>query len=284
MLSQFDYIKPVLLEEALEYLATHTGTKVLAGGTDLMVLLRRNLIECEHILDIKGIEELSRFDYEEKKGFYIGAAVTVNQISDHPIIHKKYTALKEAADWLASYQLRNRATLVGNICNASPGADFAGPLLVYNAVVHIAGVNGKREIPLSEFFVGVKKTALMPEEIVIGVSLPDVLEGDKSVFLKQARIKGHDLGISAATVRKSSNGEVLIGMTAVAPTPIRLYALETALEGKEITQDLLDWVTNQVSDSISPISDMRSSKEYRLHVSGVLVKKGLSRLFLEGGH
>ena len=195
MLSKFDYVRPQFLEEALSYLEHNSGTKILAGGTDLMIMLRRNAEMPEHILDIKGIPETRLLEYKPGEGLFIGASVTVNQVAEAEIIQKKYPALVQAANLLASYQLRNRATLVGNICNASPGADLAGPLMVYHGKVVIAGMKGKRRIDINSFFTGVKKTVLEPQEMVIGVALEDVGSGDASVFFKQTRIKGHDLGI-----------------------------------------------------------------------------------------
>jgi carbon-monoxide dehydrogenase medium subunit len=283
MLSKFDYYKPNRLDDAIGYLSDHPGTRILAGGTDLMILLRRNLITCDHILDIKSIPETHRFECVAGEGLFIGASVTVNEISESDVIQKDYPAIKEAADALASYQLRNRATLVGNICNASPGADLAGPLLVYDAVIHIAGPNGQRAMPIHEFFVGVKKIALLPEELVIGITLPEVKDGDISTFMKQARIKGHDLGIAATAVRLTTEGKYAIAMTAVAPTPIRLSELEKQLISLPKSQETAEWAQGQVQNHIRPISDVRSSAEYRLHISGVLVKRALNRLNEKGG-
>lgn len=283
MLSNFDYVRPQVLEEALIYLEQNAGTKIFAGGTDLMVMLRRNAEIPEHILDIKGIPETKRLEYTPKEGLYIGAAVTVNQIGELDNILEKYPSLSQAANLLASYQLRNRATLVGNICNASPGADLAGPLMVYDAKVHIAGRQGNREVDINTFFTGVKKTVLKPGEIVIGVSLPDVDDGDVSVFFKQARIKGHDLGIVGVAARLTEDRKIRIAMSAVAPTPIRLIPLEEILNSQPLTAELASMACSEVRKMIKPISDVRSSAEYRLHVSGVLVKRALEHLLALGG-
>ena len=128
MLSKFTYSRPESIEEALQYLEENQDTKVLAGGTDLLVLLRRNAIDCKHVLDIKGIPEIQKIEYVPNEGLYIGAAVTVNQLTRHPIIRENTLHLPKG-QIPASYQLRNRATIAGNICNASPGADLAPPLV-----------------------------------------------------------------------------------------------------------------------------------------------------------
>jgi len=283
MLSKFNYLKPKSLDEALAYIKENPGTKLLAGGTDLMIVLRRNMEIVDHVLDIKDIPETKRFEYKAGEGLFIGASVTVNEISECDVVAEKYAAVKEAADSLASYQLRNRATLVGNLCNASPGADLASPLLVFDAVVHIAGPNGIREVALENFFTGVKRTVLVPGEIVIGVMLPDVKAGDTSVFLKQARIKGHDLGIAGVSIRRTGEGKLCVGMTAVAPTPIRLRNLEESLQSKPFSAETAEWLNEEIKHHIKPISDIRSSAEYRLHVSGVLAQKGLMQLIAMGG-
>jgi CO/xanthine dehydrogenase FAD-binding subunit len=283
VLSKFDYVRTQVLEEALAYLGKNAGTKILAGGTDLMVMLRRNVEMPEHVLDIKSIPETKRLEYKPQEGLFIGASITVNQVAEAEFIQKKYTALAQAANSLASYQLRNRATLVGNICNASPGADLSGPLLVYEAKVHIANCQGERVVDVNEFFTGVKKTVLKQGDLVVGVSLPDVGDEDVSLYLKQTRIKGHDLGIVGVAARLTAEKKCFVAMSAVAPTPIRLTKLEAMINSQPLTTELAALAGEEARNQIKPISDMRSSAEYRLHVSGVLVKRALSQLLTMGG-
>jgi len=283
VLSKFDYVKPQLLTEALNYLEQNADTKILAGGTDLMVILRHNAAMPKHILDIKDIPETNRLEYTINEGLFIGACITVNKVAESKLILEKYPALVQAANSLACYQLRNRATLVGNICNASPGADLAGPLMVYDAKVHIANAKGRRTIDINLFFTGVKKTVLKDNELVIGVSIPNVTEGDTSIFLKQTRIKGHDLGIVGVAARLTADKKVRLAMTAVAPTPIRIVKLEETLSSQPLTAEIATAAGKEVCNIIRPISDVRSSAEYRLHVSGVLVKRALLHLSSMGG-
>ncbi|HHT50206.1 MAG TPA: xanthine dehydrogenase family protein subunit M [Eubacteriaceae bacterium] len=278
MLSKFDYYKPKSIKEALDYLDNNDETRILAGGTDLMILLRRNAITCKHILDIKAIPEIQRFDYKNGEGLYIGAGVNVNQIVDSEIIEEKYPALHQAAASLASYQLRNRATLVGNICNASPGGDLPPVLLVYDAEVHIIGPEGEKMVNIKDFFLGVKKTILKDNEIVLGVLLPDVEEGDNSVYLKQSRLKGHDLATVGVAARRNNENKISLAIAAVAPIPLKLTELEDVINEKGLSNDLPDWVEGEIKKYISPISDVRSSKEYRIHISGVLAKRALQTL------
>lgn len=283
MLSKFDYVRPQALEEAIIYLEQNQATKILAGGTDLMIMLRRNGTTVKHILDIKSLEEIKRLEYNQQQGLLIGAAITVNEIAETQLIQEKYPALAQAAQSLASYQVRNRATVVGNICNASPGADLAGPLLVYDAQVQIAHSQKRYTVDLHKFFRGVKQTILQPNEIVLGVTLPPIDSGEGSIYLKQARIKGHDLGIVGVAARLTVQKELRLAMSAVAPTPIRLFALEKLLNAQPFTREQAVWAEQGVRKFIKPISDVRSSAEYRLHIAGVLVKRALLQLLDLGG-
>ena len=269
MISRFAYFKPHNINEAVQYLEKEEKSFVLAGGTDLMILLRRNIINAEHIVDIKGLPETSEFSFVDGAGLTIGASV---------VVKAKYPALNQAAASLASFQLRNRATVVGNICNASPGADLPPALLVYDAVVNIAGPQGTRQVPLHEFFTGVKRTVLQRGEIVVSVYLPDPGEGDKSIYLRQARLRGHDLAAVGVASRVRPDGKVAIGISAVAPTPKRLFALEDMINERGLSQETVELAGQAIHEHIRPITDVRSSAQYRLLTSSVLLKRGLLAL------
>lgn len=279
MLNKFDYYKPVSLEKAVAYLNENSETKILAGGTDLLISLQKNKENCKHILDIKEIPELKEFSYIPGKGYFIGAAIIVNRIIEDKLLREKYPAISQGADVLASYQVRNRATMVGNICNASPGADFAAPLLVYNAKVHIASIEGTRVVELCEFFTGVKKTILKPNELVVGISVPDVEPNDRSVYLRKARIKGADLCNVAIALRLTPQKKVNIAIGAVSTTPMRLFELEDKIAEREQTLELGDWLAEEIKGYINPRrNSIRSSPEYRYLITGVLAKRGWLKL------
>ena len=278
MLSRFKYLKPHNLNEAVQYLEKEDKSFVLAGGTDLMILLRRNLINAEHIVDIKGLPEMAELEFIDGAGLTIGASVVVNTVVDSEVVKAKYPALNQASASLASFQLRNRATVVGNICNASPGADLPPALLVYDAVVNIAGPQGMRQVPLHEFFTGVKRTVLQRGELVISVQLPDPGNGDKSIYLRQARLRGHDLATVGVASRIKPDGKVAVGICAVAPTPLRLFALEEKINERELNQETVEWAAEEIKQHIRPITDVRSSAQYRLQMASVLLKRGLSHL------
>lgn len=279
MLSNFHYYKPESLESALSYLKENPGTTILAGGTDLAVLLRANAVICDKILDIKSIPEGKVLSYTPDEGLFIGASILVNEICEDDQIREVYPALSQAADGLASYPIRNRATVVGNICTASPGADMAAPLLVYDAKVHIASSEGNRTVDIKEFFLGVKKTVLKENEIVTGVSLPPVKDGDNSVYLRQARVKGHDLCNVGLALRLTAEKELFMAIAAVNTTPVRLTELEASIAGKELTPELGEFLSEEIKKHMSPRrNSVRSSGAYRYHMAGVLTKRGLRRL------
>ncbi|CAA7600942.1 CO dehydrogenase flavoprotein C-terminal domain [Acididesulfobacillus acetoxydans] len=282
--SDFLYIKPPSLSDLLNHLESWgEKSKVLAGGTDLLVLLRRHDLSPSYVVDIKGIEELQRLEEVEGGDIFLGAGLTVNEAAHSGLVQKRYKALADAANKLASYQLRNRATVVGNICNASPGADLAGPLLVFDAKVQIVSTQGKREVLLQDFFTGVKKTILRPQELLYGLTLPAVTAGERSIYLKLARIKGHDLGIVGVAGRLDSRKKFHLAMSSVAPTPLRLTRLEALLNGSSRSAELPDQAAEAVQEEIRPISDVRASAAYRQHMAGVLVKRVVQYLVQEGG-
>ncbi len=285
MLSNFDYYKPDNLQDAVAYLDKNPDTIILAGGTDLMLDLRSNKLDVKNLLDIKGIPETNKLTYTPGEGLFIGASIPVNAISEDQEIRDKYPALVHATDALGSYQIRNRATLAGNIANASPGADTSAPLLVYEAKVHIASSEGTRVVTIEDFFTGLKQTTVKDNEIVIGVSIDDVKPEEKSIYLRKSRIKGHDLCNVGLALRLTEDKKVYIAIGAVQPVPVRLTELEESLASKELNEDLGPWIQEEIKKYISPRKgSVRSSAEYRYHIAGVLAKRGLLSLIDKGAN
>ena len=278
-LPKFDYLKPKTVEELAGILADHAeDAKIFAGGTDLLVLMRDRLVRPKYLVDIKEIEELRRLSHDGEKGLTIGAAVTLNEIIESDVVREHFGVLRSAANTLADYNIRNRATLVGNICNASPAADTAPALLVLDAEVEIASREGERTIPIQEFFKGIKRTALELGEFVKSVKIPNPPEGAKGEYLKWGRIRGEDLAVVgvAALVANSGKKLVRIALSSVAPTPI-LISVDGFFEGGSL-EERIDKVASIVVSKISPISDVRASREYRLHMTGVLTRRVLKQL------
>lgn len=280
-LPKFDYLRPRTTEELAAALAEHgADAKLFAGGTDLIVLMRDKLVRPKYVIDIKGIEELRELSWNERRGLTIGAAVTLNELIASEVVRGRFGALWKAAGTLADPTIRNRATLVGNICNASPAADTAPALLVLDAEVEVVSVKGERVIPIQEFFRGVKLTALERGEFVRAVRVPNPPEGAKGDYLKWGRTRGEDLAVVGVAGLAVNSGKKLvrIALSSVAPTPLLVPEVEGIFEGGGSVEEQMDKAASVVVEKISPISDVRASKEYRLHMAGVLTKQILKRL------
>lgn len=274
-MKKFEYFKPQSLEEAYELLVEY-GDKahILNGGTDLIVRMREGLVQPEVVVDIKGIEGLEEISYKEEDGLTIGACTTLNDLSSNPIVQEKFILLGQAAHTVGSLQVRNRATMVGNICNASPLADTATPLLALDAMVIIHGKEGLREVSIHDFFVWVRETCLKHGEIVTGVRVPIFKKVVFADYQKLSRRKEVDLSTVCASIVKI-DGEYKIALGAVAPTPIRLRATEAYLRHKELEDEIIEEAQEIAMSEVSPITDIRASKEYRLEMVKVLVGRGL---------
>jgi probable selenate reductase FAD-binding subunit len=274
-MNNFDYAKPSTIEEAVSlYKKYGEKARLLLGGTDLVVLMDAGAIVPDILIDLKGIEELKRLELDESF-LHIGARVTFNELIDSPTVKEKFPLLWEASRTIASTGVRNRATLVGNICSAVPSADSAPALLVCDAVVVIAGEEGDKEVPITEFFTGPRKTVLKPGEIVKEVKIHYGNEKFGGSYIKLGRYDGEDLAQVGVATLIGEDKDYKIAFCAVAPKPVRATEAENYLKGKDLTEEVLEEATNLALKAISPISDIRASKEYRLYVSGVLVKRSL---------
>ncbi len=266
----FTYQKCSDLSQAMKWLETE-GTYLLAGGTDLLVGIRGGKFKARQLVDIKDIEELKILK-EDQDGITIGAGVTLNQILRFDPVRKNVPVLAEGCHSIGSYSVRNRATLVGNICNASPAADTAAPLYCLGARVKIAGPDGRRSVPIEEFFTGPGKSALKAGELVTAVVIPRPYPQGKGVYKKISRTRSVDLATVGVAVQRW-RGEVRIALGAVAPTPVRAVSVEKAINADNITD--LSQAAGLVKNDISPITDLRGSREYRYHLAEVLVRRGL---------
>lgn len=281
-MNEFEYFKPDSIKETISILSQHgEKSQILNGGTDLIVGIRDKIIQPEYLVDIKAIPQLNRITYNKQDGLNIGATVTLNEISNSKVVQTHYPILIKACKTVGSYQVRNRATLVGNICNASPAADTAPPLLVLEAKVNIIGPTGEKIVPINQFFTGVKKNILKKGEIVTSITIPPIKGKWVGVYLKQGRKKEVDLatvGVAVVCIRD----EVRIALGAVAPVPVRAFKTEELLKGKIMDEPLLEKAGKSALTEVSPISDIRSSQEYREEIIKVLVRRAI--LQAKGGH
>lgn len=276
----FEYLRPTSLAEAIA-MRQRYGDKavVLNGGTDVVIQLRERLISPDYVIDIKQLDGLHDLKFDPENGLYIGACVTMNELGENPAVKEHYPYLAEAALSVGSKQVRNRATCIGNIINASPLCDTGTPLYVMDASLVIAGSNGTREVKIQDFITFVRRTVLAKDEIVLGIKVP-YIPNAKGIFTKIARRKEVDLSTICGTVLKVGKSYRL-AFGAVAPTPVRLPKTEALLEGKDLTEELIEEASNLAQTEVSPISDVRASKEYRLDVVKVIVRRSLTALAQE---
>lgn len=270
----FEYFRPTTLKEALNLLNTYgEDASILNGGTDLIVRMREGHSNPKVVIDIKHIEMLRHIKVTDSE-ITIGACVLLNDVGSHPIIRERAPFLAQAALTVGSKQVRNRATCIGNICNASPLADTATPLLALDAEVEIYGDEGSKRVPLKDFFVFVRKTVLKPNEIVTGIFFKTD-KNSKGIFQKMSRRKEVDLSTVCGTVFRGSEGH-RVSMGAVAPTPIRLLKTETFLDEHDLTEAVIKQACDMAMKEVSPISDIRASKEYRQEMVSLILKHALS--------
>ena len=274
---EFEFLQPKSIAEAIAMRVEHGDRLVVYnGGTDIVIQLRDRLIAPDYVMDVKKIPGLHEITFSEKEGLFIGACVTMNEIGGNEAVRTHYPFLAEAALSVESKQVRNRATSVGNIVNASPLCDTGTPLYAADAVMCLEGPNGKREVPIREFITFVRRTVLQKDEIVTGIKVP--YDKDlRGIFTKVARRREVDLSTICATVARSGS-EWKLAFGAVAPTPVRLPKTEELLRGKEITEALIDEAAKLARTEVSPIDDVRASKEYRLDVVEVIVRRSLKAL------
>ncbi len=284
VLPQFNYLTPETLDEASKKAAELGVTaKIMAGATDLIIPMKDHAIqpEPEYLIDIKKVEGLDYLEYDEEEGLKIGALTTLRRLEFSPLVQEKYPAVAYAAKSIASPQIRAKGTMAGNICNASPSCD-SGPIVVAtDAKILVHGVNGDRIIKGTEFFKGVKKTALEPGDIVTGIIFPPLSENKKAVYIKHAVRKAMDLAIvGVAAVIEVEDGickDAAIALGAVATTPIRAPKAEEILIGKELTDEVIEAAAQAAMDSCNPISDIRASKEYRSAMVKVFTKRAIKQ-------
>jgi carbon-monoxide dehydrogenase medium subunit len=276
-LKNFEYFAPTSVSEAVGYLQQYQGSaRVLAGGTDLFLRMRHRALMPDVIIDIKRIPELSNLHYDPEQGLHIGAAVTHADVVAHADVQQHYGALAEAASWVGTRQTRNRGTVVGNLCNASPAADTAPALLAYQASVTIAGPNGTREVDLEAFFQGPGQTVLDAADMVTGLTLPSLQGNQGWGFFRRTRTAIDIALVSSCAVLTSTNGvceQVCIGLGAVAPTPIRASQAERILQGQQPTPERVQTAGQTAAAECRPISDVRCSGDYRKSMVEVLTRR-----------
>jgi CO/xanthine dehydrogenase FAD-binding subunit len=270
-IAEFDYLRPKTLPEAVDFLVAHDGAaRPFMGGTDLFVRLRDGFHpETRYVVDLKGLPGMLDIAFDPAVGLRMGAAVNMNRMIAFSAVQAHYPILAEAGRTVASYQLRTRATVAGNLCNASPGSDTAPACLVLDARVVLFGPDGERRLPLNGFFTGPGQTQMQPGEIVTAIEIPLPPAGHAGRYIKLGRNAIGDLAIVGVAAfgfpdeTAASGHRFRIALASVAPVPFRAAAAEEILARGPLSDATIDAAAIAAMEAITPISDVRGSAEYR---------------------
>ena len=281
ILHSFSYYSPTTIDEAVKLLfECGSGASILAGGTDLIPKMKQGLVRPSHVVNIKKIPELVGI-IEDSKCIRIGALTHIREIEQNQHVKDHLKLLHDAVASLGSVQIRNMATLGGNLCNASPAADSAQALIALDAKAHINGPKRERVVDLENFFNGPGKTVLLKGEILTSVEVPKAKKNSISCFMKLGRTS-LDLATVSIAVQANFNGmnveEIGVVLGAVAPTPLRVKKVEDYLIRHQLDSEQIESAADLVSRSIKPITDIRGSAEYRRKASKGLTLAALSSI------
>lgn len=273
------YFRPETVEEVVSLLMRYgEEAKILAGGTDLLVLMRSRSVVPRCVVDITRLPGLDYIKKEKPDTLKIGALATLRAVELSNLVKEEYPLLNEAVTRMANTQIRNMATVVGNICRASPSADTAPPLLALEASVEISGPDESRIVPLESFFTGPGETVLKPSEMVTEILVPKLRTNTGTAFLRATRVAADLAKVSVASVVVVEDGTCKVARIAlggVAPTPIRARAAEDLLMGNKLEDRVIEEAASLAVEESKPISDVRSTEEYRREICKVLVSRAI---------
>ncbi len=290
LLPNFTYLEPHSLDEACNLLASHEkdGSRILAGGTDILVDLKQRIFprdqrlkDVAYLVSICRIPELSRIDVTDST-ITIGALVTMTEVTEHPAINQHLQGLVDGAMEVGSPLVRNRGTLAGNIANSRPAADTAGPTIALGGIVIAQGVKGERRIPAAEFFTGPGRNVLRHDEIIRAIEFPVSKKRKGSAYVKLAVRKALDISIVGVSAfielnEDSTISDARVCLTSVGPTPIVSLKARDAVLGKKLSEELLNSAGEAAQSDARPIDDYRGSAWYRREMCGVLTKRMLRK-------
>jgi len=277
---RFELALPDTLAACQRALADGPEVKLVAGGTDLLPQMKNGLVKARRVVDLSQLPELKLVERVGDGGLRVGAGVSARTLELAQPVRDGFTALAESASVVGSLQIRNLATLGGNLANAAPSADMAPPLLALDAQLLIAGPRGQRRVPAVDFFLGVRRTQLAPDEILVEIIIPAPGPGSGGTYVRHTPRRELDIAVVGVAAQLTiANGKCVkarIALAAVAPVPVRANAAEARLEGEAVTPTLIEEVAQLAVEASSPISDQRGSAEFRRHLVRVLTRRTLA--------
>ena len=273
-----EFLTPTSEEELYDLLDTFKDkAKVLAGGSDLMLLMKKGVVKPEVVINLMEISAL-KFIKEDENTVRIGATTTYSEIEENEIIKTNFPEIVDAVKKIASTPIRNWSTMAGNLANASPAADSAPILIVLKAKLKLKSKEGEREVPVEDFFLGVRKTILKPNEIIREIIIPKKPKNFDAEFYKLGKRNALVLSVvsTAASIKLAEDGtieDIRIALGSVAPVPLRAKKAEEVLRGKKPTLELIEQCAKVAMNESKPISDVRASAEYRKEMVYVLTRR-----------
>ena len=289
-MQSFDYVAPKSAEEVVTLLASQNGnSKILCGGTDLLVQLREGRRKAGLVIDIKNIPQLTQITFDLQNGLRIGAAASCNDICNDPIVSKQYPGLVDGIRLIGGVQIQNRASVGGNLCNASPAADAIPALIVHEATCNITGPNGSRVLPVEEFCISPGQNALQEGEFLVSVSVYAPKERFGAHYLRFIPRNEMDIAVvgAGALVALDEAGKrfvsARIALGAVAPTPLLALDAGAFLSGKDVTRENIKEAAHMAQSIARPITDLRGTAKHRKHLCAVLVERALNKAVERAG-
>ncbi len=282
------YHKAGSIQEAIRLLQNDPKARLIAGGTDVLIKLHKGKGEFHHLVDIHDIAELNFITHAGNGDLVIGPGTCFTDVGESPLVRQHVAVLSEAVSTIGGPQVRNMATIGGNICNGVPSADSASPLMALNAVLTIQGAAGTRQIPVENFFISPGRVALEPHEILTAITITrDNYEGYHGHFYKYAMRLAMDIAtIGCAAVCRVEDGvleDLRLAYGVAAPVPIRCKSAENKVRGRRVSPELLEDIAEAVSDDVNPRTSWRASKEFRLHIIATLARRVVKQAILNAG-
>ena len=276
-----DYATPHSVREAVDLLSEGGGrARVMAGGTDLLVALRAGVYDIDLVVDGKNIPELNEITYDPTNGLTLGAAVPCYKIYGNQAVATAYPGLIDAASLIGGTQIQGRASLGGNLCNATPSADSIPPMIVLSGTANIAGPNGNRQVAIEDFCTGVRQNALDSDEILVSLHFPAPVANSGANYIRFIPRNEMDIAVAGAggsvVLDNGDIKEARVSLASVAPTPLFVQEAGDAIAGKPANDETVRIASGIARDAARPITDMRGTIEFRQHLCEVLTRRALN--------